>query len=122
MFVRWQNYRSVASWRPDKPIKRIKAVLVESVRVDGKPRQKYIAFLSSYNPDRSGSGRFRFWREARACLDRLDNRITPDDRIKIEAELARRVPRTTPEEIEAQERESAESWQRLKELAALRRR
>src|SRR6187431_523753 len=97
MFIRWQNYRSVARWhRGEPPIKRVKAILVEAVRVDGKPRQRYIAFISSYEPERLGD-RFRFWREARQRLDRLDNRITPEDRVKIEAALARRVPPTTPD-------------------------
>jgi len=115
MFVRWQKYRSVASWHwRDPPIKRVKAVLVESVRVNGKPRLKHIAFISSYEPEGLGD-RFQFWREARQRLDRLGNRITPEDRIKIEAALAERVP-TTPEEITTHDREQAESWERLKDF------
>jgi hypothetical protein len=152
MFIRWQNYRSVARWNwRDPPIKRCKAVLVESVRVNGKPRLKHIAFIASYESpenrrawnDRWGSGsqqvedanaemmrnpecrvipdRIRFWRTARERLDRLANRITPEDRTKIEAALALQVPPTTPEEIAASDREMEEGWQRLKELAALRR-
>lgn len=152
MFIRWQKYRSVARWHwRDAPIKRCKAVLVESVRVDGKPRLKHIAFIASYeSPENrvawnkrwaSGSqqvkdanaemmrdprcrvipDRIRFWRTARERLDRLANRITPEDRIKIEAALALQVPPTTPEEDEAATRGMQESWQRLKELAAQRR-
>jgi hypothetical protein len=35
MFIRWQKYRSVALWhRGEPPIKRIKAVLVEAVRIE----------------------------------------------------------------------------------------
>ena len=49
MFVRWQLYRSQAlfKWhrkRNDEQA-RLKAVLVETARVDGEPRQKQIAFL-----------------------------------------------------------------------------
>jgi hypothetical protein len=33
--------------RWDKERARLKAILVESVRVEGKPRQKHIAFLGS---------------------------------------------------------------------------
>lgn len=119
MFVRWQKYRSVARWhRGEPPITRVKAILVESVLIDGKPRQRHIAFISSYEPEGLGD-RFRFWREARRCLDRLANRITPEDRIKIEAALARRVPPTTPEQEAVHEREVEEGVQSL--IAARRR-
>jgi hypothetical protein len=49
MFVRWQQYRSQRPrWlEPDKRHALLKATLVESVRVDGKPRQKHISFLGS---------------------------------------------------------------------------
>jgi hypothetical protein len=149
MFIRWQKYRSVARWNwRDPPIKRCKAVLVESVRVNGKPRLKHIAFIASYQspearhewncrtrreyglpPAEYGNmtecrvipDRIRFSRTARERLDRLANRITPEDRTKIEAALALQVPPTTPEEIEASDLEMEKGWQRLKELAALRR-
>jgi hypothetical protein len=62
-----------------------------------------------------------FWRRARTRLDRLGNRITPEDRAKIEAALARRVPVTTPEREQACDPEFAEGLRRLKELAATRR-
>ena len=107
MFIRWQEYRSIAlKYRGEPPIKRVKAILVEAVRIDGKPPQRHIAFISSYEPE-GLRDRFRFWRVARQCLDRLGNRITPEDRIKIEAELARRVPLITPEEIAAHDAEQA---------------
>ncbi|MET0707911.1 MAG: hypothetical protein ABWY82_13880 [Tardiphaga sp.] len=121
MFIRWQKYRSTALWhRGEPPIKRVKAGLIEAVRIDGKPRQRHIALISSYEPE-GLSDRFRFWREARQRLDRLGNRITPEDRIKIETTLAQRVPLPTPEEIAAHDAEEAESWEQLKALAASRR-
>ena len=47
MFVRWQTYRSQALWpwhaESNDKRARLKAILVESVRIDGKPRQKHIA-------------------------------------------------------------------------------
>ena len=116
MFVRWQLYRSQAlnHWHAqcNNERARHKAILVESSRINGKPRLKHVAFIASYEtgpldlPTRIG-----FWQRARQRLDQLDNRITPDDRRKIEAALARRVPPTTPED----ERALEESWQRLKE-------
>jgi hypothetical protein len=116
MFIRWQEYKSIARWHPDRPIKRVKAILVESVRVDGKPRHKHIAFVSSYQPDLGD--RFRFWREARECLDHLGGRITPECRTKIETALAKRVPPTSPEEEAQRERDLAERWDRFKQSRA----
>ncbi len=55
MYVRWQTYRSQAlnNWRRARNDEhaRLKAVLVESVRTDGKPRQKHIAFLGSFGQE-----------------------------------------------------------------------
>jgi hypothetical protein len=46
--------------------------LVESVRVDGKPVQKHVAFLGSTSID--GADRLRFWYEVTTTLKRLSNR------------------------------------------------
>jgi hypothetical protein len=125
MFVRWQNYKSVARrhWRKNEPpITRCRAVLVESIRIKGKPRLKHIAFLASYQPhwlDRSFHNRefaermylgvrASFWRDARQRLDRLGNRITREDRSKIEAALALKVPLLTSEEEEENRRRRIE--------------
>lgn len=55
MYVRWQTYRSQAlnPWQRKGNDKRarLKAILVESVRIDGKPRQKHIAFLGSFGQE-----------------------------------------------------------------------
>jgi len=57
---------------------------VESVRVNGKPRLKHIAFIASYEPGtlKQFSTSVVFWRRARTRLDRLGNRITPEDRAR----------------------------------------
>ena len=56
MFVRWQTYRSKARSPQLRIINdkdpRLKAILVESLRINGKPRQRHIAFLSSISLDR----------------------------------------------------------------------
>jgi hypothetical protein len=98
MFIRWQNYRSVALWHRGKPpITRVKAILVETVRTDGKPRQRHVAFIASYEANKLDqiSTRSTFWRHARQRLDQIGNQITPADRSKIEAALAQRVQPTT---------------------------
>jgi hypothetical protein len=58
MFVRWQQYHSKAldPWLSDRRDESalLKAILVESVRVNGKPRQRHIAFLGSIAIDKIG--------------------------------------------------------------------
>ena len=114
MFIRWQKYRSVAYWKKNTPITRIKAVLIEAVRIDGEPRQKHIALIASYQPSQLDqiSTRSIFWRHARQQLDRIGDQITPEDRSKVEAALAQRVSPTTAAEDAALERESEEALQR----------
>jgi hypothetical protein len=98
MFVRWQLYRSQALTRHHRKRNderaRLKAVLVESVRVDGKPRQKHIAFLGSTSID--GGDRRRFWYEVTTSLDRLDNRVSPQDRKRIVAAITKRLGERPP--------------------------
>lgn len=43
------------SRKKEHEITRYRAILVESVRVDGKPRQRYIEFIASYSPERMKS-------------------------------------------------------------------
>ena len=77
MFVRWQLYRSQARNRSHREHNdkhaRLKAILVESVRIDGKPQQKHIAFLGSTSID--GGDRPRFWYEVTTKLDRLKENV-----------------------------------------------
>ena len=108
MYVRWQTYRSQArsKWLAESNDRwaRLKAVLVESVRVDGKPRQKHIAFLGSVQADDprmiEGEGanaqfwrrmstrrKVRFWRDVMRRLERLGNRISPAARERISAAI-----------------------------------
>ena len=57
--------------------------------------------------------RIHFWRDARKRLDQLGNRITAQDRSKIEAALAQRVTPTTAAEEDAFDREWKASVKRL---------
>jgi hypothetical protein len=129
MYVRWQTYRSQAldpnhRARNDKRA-RLKAILVESVRVDGKPRQKHIAFLGGIASDASigGAGGKRFWRDVTAKLKRLGNRIGPEDYERILASIAAKVGgRPTEAELEQFERECEQLMQSLRtSLAPYRR-
>ena len=80
-----------------------KAVLVEKTRIDGKPRQQHIAMLASITESRIEIDHQRryFWDAVYERLDQLDNRISIDDRRRIEAAVALKVPRLSREEHEA---------------------
>jgi hypothetical protein len=97
MHVRWQAYRSqaraliVPGAMP--VVERLTAVLVESIRVDGKPRQKPIAFVGSIASD-DAIGRTagkRFWRDVISKLKRLGHRVAPEEYECIVAAIAAKV-------------------------------
>jgi hypothetical protein len=118
MFVRWQTYQS--QWRDD----RLRAVLVESVRIDGKPRQKHIAFLGSIASNSLGKPGPRFWYDVTAKLKRLGNRIGPEDYERIIASITAKVGglAMTEAELEQFERECEQLLQSLRtSLAPYRR-
>ena len=108
--------------------KRLKAILCESVRVDGKPKQRHIAFLGtieeSWLPQffhlvgpeeaermkvegwyrRGLEARHWFWWRVTRKLDALDNRIPQEERTKLEAAIASVIPRPSQGESLAVER------------------
>ena len=101
MFIRWQTYRSKGSLYRGKTT-RIRAILSVSIRVDGQSRQKFIAVIGSVVAERLDvDARRDFWQ---AAHERLSVYVHDDDRRKIEAALARRVPLLTTEEVEAHDR------------------
>ena len=96
MYVRWQRKQRV-----DKNGygALLTATLVESRRIDGKPRQRSIAYLGSIREgliERTLSHHGYFWRDATRRLDQLD--MTRGQRDKIETALASRVRRLTDSE------------------------
>jgi hypothetical protein len=126
MYVRWQTYRSKAlNLRlrecNDRRM-RLRAVLVDSVRVDGKPRQKHVAYLGSIQLDDPGMitgdsdharfwrrmsavGKARFWLNVTRRLEYLGNRIDPRGHDRILAFIAEKVAPPTAAELEQFERE-----------------
>ena len=95
MFIRWQIYRSKGGLYRGKTT-RIRAILSESIRVNGQSRQKFIAVIGSVVAERLDvEARRDFWK---AAHERLATYVHDDDRSKIEAELARRVPPPTAAE------------------------
>ena len=102
MLIRWQTYRSKGGLYRGKTT-RIRAILSESIRVDGQSRQKFIAVIGSVVAERLDvEARREFWK---AADERLSVYVHDDDRRKIEAALARRVPLLTTEEVEAHDRQ-----------------
>src|SRR5215204_3510922 len=82
MFLRWQMRKSVASRHRESPPVRPVALLVESVRIDGKPRQRHVAYLFSIwhgEEDKLGDRHWqvRWWVEASDRLDELGDRVKP---------------------------------------------
>jgi hypothetical protein len=110
MFIRWHITDPV-----DPRYKRMRALLIESVRVDGKPRQRHLAFLGSvtYQDRNDVEERWQFWRNADQALYRLGNRLSPIQRGEVEKALAERIRPLTPSQIEAcEKREQARELER----------
>jgi hypothetical protein len=112
MFVRWKRReRTTASRRARRkdPSGRtgrflLSAVLVQSERRDGKPRQKVVAYLGCISEDRVGDmfPRKHFWDKVGRRLDTL--RLEPEIRREVEAALLTRVAQLTAEEMACYER------------------
>ena len=121
MFVRWKHRpaKRIKSWSaPDERIRY--AVLVESRRVDGKPRQRVIRHLAAI---RDGDLQHpmtvdRFWTQIDDALDELG--INGGPRLAMETAIGARVPRPDPEAL-AEHRRGFEAWKgALQTLASQR--
>jgi hypothetical protein len=109
MFVRWQKLPNRSErdvfGRASTANARLTAILVKSMRVNGKPRQQHIAVLGRITERQRESvfGRFWFWRKIKKSLDLLQHEaiISPTDRPKIEASIAKRVRKIKQRQSEA---------------------
>lgn len=92
MFIRWERRRRVRSEQC------LIAKLVESHRVDDKPRQRIIAHLGTCTePVSVVMHRYRFYRRCDEVLAQLA--LSPADRERIESQLAARIPRPSDAEV-----------------------
>ena len=110
MFVKWQKRRS--TWQDDDQDTYwqslsgdlLMASVVESKRVDGKPRHQLITYLGSIREKHAQGGKAvrqdDFWQHVSKKLNQASNRITREDRAKIEAALAQRVERPAQAEVD----------------------
>ena len=98
MFVRWQEYKSQAKSRRLRAFRkkhgqhRLRAMLVETVRIDGKPHQRYLAYLGSVQADRRD--RPRFWYDVTRKLDQ--RRLSREERNRIKSAIAKKFGGKVP--------------------------
>jgi hypothetical protein len=128
MYIRWQSRlldrSQFGSYTEDDVHWR--AVLVESERVKGKPRQRHIAYIAGFTESaiKIAAQRCHIWDRVTVCLDRLGKKITAESRAKIEAAIAEKVPRPTPAQYKDIARSAAETlgWKFItrQQRAALR--
>lgn len=97
MFVKWSSRSRDYTLRHREPHRTLVAQLIESRRVDGKPKKRTIAHLGTCRePVDRPRHRAWFYKRCDRVLDRLA--LDPDDRAKIEDQLAARIPRPNGEE------------------------
>jgi hypothetical protein len=137
MFVRWQSYkhrhhevpkwmRAQPEWLYPKDKKKMmsktvytgevywQAVLVEAVRVNGKPRHRHIAVLGGFQQSwlEDPHQRRLIWKGILEKLLTLGNRVSPDDHQKIVAAIAKKVagPIPAPAEMLEMDQEYAKRY------------
>jgi hypothetical protein len=123
MFIRWQSRKRAiyySYWgRKADPHSDVhwNAALIESVRVNGKPRQKHIANLCGFTEHqiKIPIQQIYVWERVIRTLDGLGKKITPKQRRQIEVALATKLGRTKPTkgEIAAQRKAIAADNERL---------
>jgi len=70
-----------------------RAILVETTRVDGKPKQRHIAYLAGFTDSAVAIPQQQryLWGRIHERLDRLGNQLSPADRRHIEALLIKKI-------------------------------
>lgn len=96
MFIKWQTRNRRTSTKTLGHL--LTCSLVESCRVEGKPRHRVVAYLGGIRDAMHTNHRIAFWQNVRHRLDQLD--LDPDTRAKIETDIATRVPYTSEDERE----------------------
>jgi hypothetical protein len=114
MFVRWQSRerRSAAYGRSSAPDVHWAAILVESARVKGKTTQKHIAYLGGIRESAIAiiHQRCWWWDALNKRLDQLGNRISQENRRRIEAAIAKKVRRLSKKQYDQCVRDVREKY------------
>jgi hypothetical protein len=115
MYVRWQSYEhkkpEPRKYSTEKRRYDVlwRAILVESVRVNGKSRNRHIAYLGGITNEeqKDPERRRRFWKRVLKRLLLLANRVSPEDHAKIIASITKKVkgPIPTREEMPKMDQE-----------------
>jgi hypothetical protein len=109
MYIRWQSRKRKSQFGSYRDLELAwRAVLVESVRVDGKPTQRHIGYLVGFTESAIATpAQQRFvWDRIEARLARIGNRITAEDRETIIASIAEKIgPPPTREQREELDRQ-----------------
>jgi hypothetical protein len=107
--VRYRGHHGISRRGSNKQDVHWAAILVESVRVKGKPAPRHVAYLGGITESAieiAAQRRF-FWDEVTERLDGL--RLSPEDRQRIESAIAKKVAGPpTKEERERLDRELKE--------------
>lgn len=105
MLVRWQKRtrRYQRFGGRSGPDVHWSAHLVETLQIDGKPKQRPLAYLGSISDSALElyAKRAFFWQVAMQELDRVDGRLLKDERARIERTIAQKVPPLTRKEYRA---------------------
>ena len=114
MYIRWNRTKRSKDYL-QKFGDLLSAVLVESIRIDRKPRQKVIKYLGGVDEKPLYiTPIFSFWRTVDSKLDELN--LAPAVRKKIVNSIEKRIPRPSNEDYE---KEQAIMNGRLKELQGI---
>jgi hypothetical protein len=100
MFIRWHRRPRINRWSGKITDVHWGVALTASVRVGGKPRQRHVAYLGGITESRMQSVHQRcwFWDQVSERLYALDNQMTNEDRNRIIAEIAAKVPMPSRDE------------------------
>jgi hypothetical protein len=95
MYIRWQSRkRQSREFGHGKPgDTHWRAILVENVRIDGKPTQRHIAYLAGFTESAVASPPQQryLWERIEQQLARLHNRLSPEDRKRVVAMLVKKI-------------------------------
>ena len=117
MYIRWQSReRSTPAFGRGQSDVHWRAILVENVRVYGKPRQQHIAYVAGFTESAVAIPiqRLYVWDRVTERLDHLGSRISREDRRRIEAALSVKIGKRPTAEQRAKLEE-----ERDKRLASL---
>jgi hypothetical protein len=98
MFIRWQSrQRKRAKFGRGGHDTHWRAILVESARVDGKPRHRHIAYLIGFTESaaRVPAQRRLIWGRVELRLKELGKRVSAKDREAIVAALSKKIGKPT---------------------------